>query len=99
MFESVQHDDDAARARAAALPPLLACAVAFLYMTLYALLQRVPALLFWSIDAILFIGAVWGAVGIVRALRRRVPIRFVSPAIGAEIVCAWLFLSFTFPWL
>lgn len=100
MFESVGTDDAAAaRARAAVLPPLIACIVATLYLTVYRLLPRVPASLFWTIDAILFIGTVLGAVAIVSAFRRRARIRSVAPAIGAEIVCAWLFLSFTVPWL
>ncbi len=99
MFESIHTDETAARARAAAVPPLIAGGIALLYLTLYPLLPRVPALLFWSVDAILFIGTVWGAVAITRGLHRGASLRSVAAAVGVEVVCAWLFVSFTFPWL
>lgn len=103
MFESVQADETAARFRAAGLPPLGAGIIALSYVTVYPLLPRVPALLFWSVDAILLIGTAWGVARIARALQHERPrgaiAGWAAGAIGVEVLCAWLFLSFTFPWL
>ena len=103
MFESIQTDDAAARFRAAAIPPVVAVSVALLYLTIYRLLPRVPAPLFWSIVAILLMGTVFGAIAIVRAVRRGRPrgtaIGWLAGAIAIDFSCAWLLLSFTFPWL
>ena len=103
MFESVQVDDTAARFRSAAVPPLAAFAITLLYITIFPLLGRVPAALFWSIVALLFIGSVAGAVLIVRAVRRQRPrgraIAWLIAAMLIELACARTFLALTFPWL
>jgi hypothetical protein len=103
LFESIRTDETAARFRAAAFPPLAGGVLALLYLSTYPLLPRVPAVLFWGVDAILLAATVWGAVRLVRALRQE---RLTGPLAGwaagaaaAEVLCAWLFLSFTFPWI
>ena len=103
MFESVQSDESAARYRAASIPPVVAFVVALSYISVYPLLPAVPAWLFWSIDALLLIGSLWGAVRLVRAIRVAPPrgalAGWAAGAVGVNVVCAWLFLSFTLPWL
>ena len=97
MFESLDRDDAAQRLRAAALPPLAAFLIALVYLTVYPLLPRVPALLFWTIAAILLAGAILGAIKIVRV--RNPAIGWLVVAIAMELVCVWLLLSLTLPWL
>jgi hypothetical protein len=103
LFESVQVDDGAARFRSAAVPPIAAFAVALLYFTFYPMLGRVPAALFWSVVAILFIGVVAGAIAIVRAVRRERPrgrvLAWCVGAIVVELLCARTFLALALPWL
>ena len=103
MFESIQPPDAAARLRAAAVPPLAAFLVALGYFTLYPLLARVPAALFWTIAVVVLAGAVAGVVGIVRVIRgeriRGRAIGWLVLAAAITLVCARLFLSLTFPWL
>ena len=99
MFESVQHDDSAARASAASAFPLAAILLTLLYLTVVPLLARVPAAVFWSIVAILFVGVLAGAVAITRVWRATRPrgaaLAWLIAAIVIELVCARLFLSFT----
>ena len=103
MFESVQTDETAARFRAAAVPSLGAVFLTIAYMTVYRLLTRVPAPLFWSVVAVLVIGTLLGAVATVRALRRGRPrgtaIGWLAGAILADLLCARILLLFTLPWL
>ena len=103
MFESIQTDDAAARFRAAAVFPLTAILLTLLYLTVVPLLARVPAPLFWSVVAILLLGAIGGAVAIVRVWREDRPrgaaIAWLIGAIVVELACARMFLWFTLPWL
>lgn len=102
MFESLPVDDAAARARAAAIPPLAAFLITLVYLTVYPLLTRVPAILFWLVVTVLLAGSVFGGIAIVRLVRReRVRGRalvWLAGAILIELVCARLFLGLTFPW-
>jgi predicted benzoate:H+ symporter BenE len=103
LFESIQTDETAARFRAAALPPLAAVLLTVAYLTVYRLLARIPALLFWSVAAILLLGTVLGAMAIVRAVRRERPrgtaLGWFAGAILADLLCARMLLWFTLPWL
>lgn len=103
MFESVQRDDIAARLRSAAMPPFAAFGLALLYFTIYPMLQRVPATLFWGVVLVLLSGTVAGAVAIVRAVRSERPrgraIGWLVAALLVEILCARTLLSLTLPWL
>ena len=103
MFESIQSDDAAARFRSAAIAPFLAFLLALLYFSLYPLLTRVPAALFWSVVAMLFAGSILGATAIVRELRRQSPrgsaIGWLVAAILIELLCARTCLGLVFPWL
>ncbi len=81
--------------------------VAFLfaqfYETLYPLFGRVPAAVFWSIDAILLAGSVIGAIALLRVVRAEVirgrAIVWLTIAITVELLCTGMFLAKTFPWL
>ncbi len=104
MFEeSVLADDAASRLRGAAVPPLAAFLLTLGYLTLYPLFGRVPAALFWSVVAMLAIGAIAGAVRLVRVLRsetiRGAAIGWLSGAAAITLVCAYLAVTLTFPWL
>jgi hypothetical protein len=103
LFESLPVDDAAARIRAAALPPLIAFLLTLVYLTVYPMLSRVPAALFWSVAAILLCGTIAGAIAIVRVVRReRVRGRALGWLTGAvliELVCARMVLGLTLPWL
>ena len=104
MFEeSLIADDAASRLRGAAVPPLAAFLLTLGYLTLYPLLGRVPAALFWSIVAILAIGAAAGAVRLVRVVRRETlrgrAIGWLAGAGAMTLVCAYLAVTLTFPWL
>lgn len=103
MFESVQSDDLAARLRSAAMPPFAAFGLALLYFTIYPMLKRVPAALFWTVVLILLAGTVAGAVAIVRTVRRERPrgraIGWLVAALLVELLCARTLLSLTLPWL
>lgn len=74
-----------------------------IYLTVYPLLPRVPAALFWSVVALLLLGAVAGAVAIIRALRNGRPrgtaVGWLVAAVAIELICTRLFLWFTLPWL
>jgi hypothetical protein len=103
MFESVSAESVPERLRNAAVAPMAAFLFAQLYFALYPLFTRVPAALFWSVDAIVLAGAVVGAVAIARvaraeSMRGRAAVWLVI-AIAVELLCAWLFLALTFPWL
>lgn len=103
MFESIQTEDAAARFRSAAMPPLIAFAIALLYFTVYPLLPRVPALLFWSVVAVLVAGSIGGVVAIAGAVRRERPraraVAWLVAASLVELLCARTLLALTFPWL
>jgi hypothetical protein len=103
LFESVQAETPSARFRSAAFAPLGAVLLTVIYLTVYPLLPRVPAALFWSVVALLLLGTVAGAVAIIRALRNGrphgTPIGWLVAAVAIELICARLFLWFTFPWL
>jgi hypothetical protein len=103
MFESVRPPDAAERLRAAAAFPFAALLLALLYFTLYPTLTRVPPALFWSVDAIVFLGAVAGVVAVVRIARHeRIggrALAWLAIAGIVTLVCVWLVLAFTFPWL
>ena len=103
MFESVQRDDIAARLRSAAMPPFAASGLALLYFTIYPMLARVPAALFWAVVLVLLAGTVVGAVAILRAVRSERPrgraIGWLVAAVIVELLCARTLLSLTFPWL
>jgi hypothetical protein len=103
LFESLQTDETAARFRAAAVPPLAAVFLTVTYLTVYRLLARVPAALFWSVVAILLLGTILGAMAIVRAVRRGRPrgtaLGWLIGAILADLLCARIFLWVTLPWL
>ena len=103
MFESVQVDESAARYRAASIPPAAAFVMTLIYISLYPLLPGVPAWLFWSVDGLLLAGSVWGGVRLVRAIRAAPPrgalAGWAAGAAGVNVICAWLFLSFTLPWI
>ena len=103
MFEDVLTESAASRLRSAAAPPLAAFLIALGYSTLYPLLGRVPAWLFWSVVAILAAGAIGGAVSIVRVVRKE-KIRgrafgWLAGAVVLTLVCGWLAITLTFPWL
>jgi hypothetical protein len=103
LFESIPTDAAHVRIRNAALAPLAAFLFVQVYFTLYPLLPRVPAALFWFIVLVLFAGVVAGAVMLVRAVRgqrlRGAALAWFIAAIAFEIVTAWLCLTLTFPWL
>ncbi len=74
-----------------------------LYFAVYPLFERVPPLLFWCIDLVLFAGALLGGLAILRILLRT---KIRGAAIGwliaagiGELLCVWQFLALTFPWL
>lgn len=103
MFESVRPPDVGERLRAAAVPPLAAFGLALLYFTIYPALKRVPAALFWSVDAIVLAGAIGGGIAIARVARREKirgrAIGWLAAAALITLVCARLFLAMTLPWL
>ena len=101
MFESVQSDDAAAQFRSAAIAPLAAFLAYLLYLTLYPLLGRVPAALFWILTAILLAGSVFGAIAIIRVVRRHRGTAFgwLAAAVLVELLCVRTFLAMTLPWL
>jgi len=103
MFESVRPPDAAERLRNAAAAPFAALLLALLYFTLFPTLTRVPPVLFWGVDAIVFIGAVIGVIAIVRAARgekiRGRAVAWLVAAIAITLLCARLCLALTFPWL
>lgn len=104
MFEeSLFVDDAATRLRSAAVPPLAAFLIALGYLTIYPLLGRVPAALFWAIVVILAAGAVVGAIKILRVIRReRIRGRAIGWLVAAAaitLVCARFALSMAVPWL
>lgn len=92
-----------ARLRAAAVPPLVAFLGALVYFTLYPLLPRVPAVLFWTMAVVVLAGAVAGIIGIARVVcRERIrgrAIGWLVVACAITLLCARLFLSLTLPWL
>ena len=103
MFESVRPPEAAERLRNAAAIPFGALLLALLYLTLYPTFTRVPAALFWSVDAILFLGAIAGLIAIIRiAAREKIRGRAIGWLVAAALitlVCGRLFLGLTFPWL
>ncbi|MFP5246435.1 MAG: hypothetical protein ACLGH0_07040 [Thermoanaerobaculia bacterium] len=84
------------RLRNAAVAPMAAFLFAQVYFTIYPLLPRVPAALFWFVAAVLLAGVVTGAVLIIRAAERNV---WLIAATAAELLCLWQLLSMVVPWL
>jgi ABC-type microcin C transport system permease subunit YejE len=103
LFESLPPDDAAARIRSAAVPPLAAFLITLAYLTVYPMLSRVPAPLFWTTVTILLLGTILGAIALIRVVRReRVRGRalgWLAAAIAIELLCARMFLGLTFPWI
>ena len=103
MFEAGFRDDAASRLRGAAAPPLAAFLIALGYLTIYPLLERVPAALFWSIVAVLATGAILGAINIVRVLRSEKlggrDYGWLAVAAAVTLLCGYSAVSMTFPWL
>ena len=103
MFEAVFRDDASSRLRAAGLPPLASFLAALGYLTIYPTLNRVPAALFWSVVVILAIGAIAGAINILRVLRseqvRGRAFGWLAGSAVLTLLCAWSAVSMTFPWL
>ncbi|HEX7151172.1 MAG TPA: hypothetical protein VF618_06770 [Thermoanaerobaculia bacterium] len=105
MFESFQEPQPAERLRAVAAAPVAAFLLAQFYFSLYPLLSRVPAWLFWLIVAILFAGTAWGFFATARIVVRHGRslgwrgIVWLVFAVLASLVCGWLLLSLTLPWL
>jgi hypothetical protein len=103
MFEAVFRDDAASRLRGAAVPPLTSFLVALGYLTIYPMLTRVPAALFWSIVVVLAAGAILGAIAIVRVLRSEKlagrDFGWLAVAAAVTLFCAHAALSMSFPWL
>lgn len=103
MFETVSADSVPERLRHAAVAPMAAFLFAQFYETLYPLFARVPAAVFWSVDAILLAGSVIGAVALVRVVRAEVirgrAIVWLVIAMLVELLCTAMFLAKTFPWL
>lgn len=103
MFESVVPDDASSRLRSAAVAPLASFLLFLGYLTLYPLLGRVPAALFWSVVVVLGIGAIAGATRVVCILRteriRGRALGWLTGAAGLTLICAYLALNLTFPWL
>jgi hypothetical protein len=103
VFESITAPDAAARLRNAAVPPLAAFLFAQLYFTLYPMLTRVPAALFWLVVLVLYSGAIAGIVLIVRTLRaervRGINLGWAVLAAVMTFFTARLALALTLPWL
>lgn len=102
MFESVRSDDAAARLRSAAIAPLAAFLVYLLYLAVYPLFTRVPAVLFRLVTVVLLIGAVAGAVAITRVVRghsmRGRAFAWLVGAAVVELLCVRTFLAMALPW-
>ena len=105
LFDAIRPPDAVARIRSTAVAPLAAFIAAQLYFTIYPLLTRVPPALFWTIVAIVFAGACAGLVGATRVvLRHRTDFgareyAWLLASLAATALCAYLFVSLTFPWL
>ena len=103
MFDSVFTEDASARLRYAAAAPLASFLITLGYLTFYPLLPRVPAFLFWSVVVILAAGAIAGAVNILRVVRnekiRGRAIGWLTGAAALTLLCAWLAITLTLPWL
>ena len=103
MFDSVFTDDAASRLRGAAAPPLAAFLIALGYLTIYPLLNRVPAALFWTIVAVLAAGAILGAINIIRVLRsvklEGRDFGWLTAGAAITLLCGYAAVSMTFPWL
>ena len=103
MFESIQAEGAAVRLRNAAIVPMAAYLFALAYLTLYPLLERVPAAVFWLVPLVLLAGAVTGAVLIFRIVRttrmREGGAGWLVAATLIELLCVWQFLMMTVPWL
>lgn len=103
MFESVFLDDASSRLRSAAVPPLASFLLTLGYLTLYPVLGRVPAALFWSVVLILAVGAIAGATRIIQVMRaeriRGRAIGWLTGAAGLTLICAYMAVNLTFPWL
>jgi hypothetical protein len=85
------------------IPPLGAFLLALLYLTVYPLFSRVPAVVFWSMCAALVLGSLVGAAGLIREVRReRVrgrAVAWLAAGAGIELLCTWIALGMIVPWL
>lgn len=103
MFEAVFRDDAASRLRTAAVPPLASFLMALGYLTIYPMLTRVPAALFWSVVAVLAFGAFLGAVNIIRVVRSETlagrAYGWLAMAAAVTLLCGYGALSMALPWL
>ena len=103
MFEeSFQPPDAASRLRRIAFISLATFIATQIYFTV-ATLMRVPAVLFYAVDAIALFGFLFGATASIRiAIREKLDGRAVVTFIAA-LACAglnaWVFAQMTFPWL
>lgn len=85
--------------------PLAAFLVTQAYFTLYPLLTRVPAALFWSVVIVAIAGAVAGLfslAGVWRRHRRELDGRAIAwlvAAAAATLVCGFVAVSLATPWL
>lgn len=86
-----------------AFVPLAAFIAEQLYFTIAQLMSRVPALLFYGVDAVLLFGAMFGAIGTVRVVRKnQIDGRawfWLVAAVALSLVCFVMFARLTFPWL
>jgi hypothetical protein len=103
VFESIQAESAGVRLRNAAVFPMAAYLFTLAYLTLYPLLERVPAALFWLVPLVLLAGGVTGAVLIVRIVRatrmHEGGAGWLVAATLIELLCVWQFLRMTVPWL
>lgn len=102
MFDSARLPDTNVRLRGAAFPPFLGFVLAELALTLQPSLQaREPAAVFWSLATLVSLGALAGAVLLVRTaftskLRGRA-IGWLLVAAVMDYVCARLAIAMIFP--
>ena len=103
MFESIPRDSTSQRIRTAAVPPMAAFLFAQFCFLIEPMLPRVPAALYWTVVAVLGGGGIAGAVQLVRVLRAHRPratgLGWVAGAVLLDLICLWLFVEMTIPWL
>jgi hypothetical protein len=105
LFDAVLAADPSAHVRSAAVVPLAAFLVTQGYYTLYPLLTRVPAALFWSVVVVAIAGAATGVIRIAAVLlhhRRDLDGRSIGwliASIAATLLCSLVALSLATPWL
>jgi hypothetical protein len=105
LFDDFRAPDAAAHFRSAAVIPLLAFLVTQGYFTLYPLLTRIPAALFWCVVITAILGAGAGLIriaGVLRRHRRELDGRSIGwliAAAAATLVCGFVAVSLATPWL